>query len=366
MLRQSALFASVLAIASSAVAGPLRRDSHSVSSSGSQGPVPVFSMNNGQFDGSSSTISSFPQSQSFNNWGGISSLSDFDDFYGQDNFCGQQNSLQMSGETVVCQSSPMNYIQQQYAVIGEYAKQVLLTNVCEVEAQAVVWGQFMGMLQSFQNDFMHLAGSSRPPTFDSNIAGHINGLCDDSGNIQLGDLGFSGDDVGSHCVQIEGLNWNPQTSPESCGLAWSSCQSVISSSLSAPICAAPPPSSICSSESAPPPTIIDSPPSIISGSDSDCDNSTIVDSTSTDSSLSSTLSDGEVATLSDGSTSTLSDGSIASATDSAGDVLPTGSDGSAVSTITPEQASNIVDSASATATLDASPSGGIGVQMLTN
>jgi len=310
MFRKSVVLASLLAVA---FAGPLRRNS---------GPVTVVS------GGSNLPFGSF------NGFNGLSSMSNFDSFFGQGNFCGQQNPLQMSGEQVVCQALPMNNIQQQYAVLAEYAKKVLLSHVCQVEAQPIVWGQFMGMLQSFQNDFMHQ--SERKPTFDCDIAGKITQVCDSNGNINTGDLGFQGHQIGGNCVQIVGLNWNPQTSPISVQQSWGACQSVISSSLSAPLCPVPPPSSCLA-----PPTVISSPPS------SGC--------SSPDCGMNGSES---VVTLSNGQTTELPTQVVGSA----GNVVATGSSGSVNTIISPQQASNLVASATMSAGM-ISPTG-MGVMMV--
>jgi len=411
MFSHSVLATSVLAIASSAVAGPIRRQNVVL---GGGELTPVFSMDNSVFDSSSLTLSSFESSHSFNNWGGLSSLNDFDSFMGSsENFCGQQNSLVMSGEQLSCESVPINYVQQQYAVIAEYAKKVLLSNVCEVESQAIVWGQFMGYLESFREDFMHLSSSSRMVTFDSSIASHINDLCDESGVINNSGFDFTGSQIGSSCVEIQGLNWIPSVSESSVSQAWSSCQSVVSSCLSAPLC--PAVSNVCESS---PPTIIssgsscessDCGSSIVSSSSSDygssgygssvissgssCDSSdcgsSIVSSGSSDclssdcgSSIVSSsdcgssdcgsiisnstddsgdglqIDDGsnstdtsDTATLSDGSVSTLSDGSVALPTDD-GSADATDSAGVAVPTDDSTDAAASTDSTDAAAATD--------------
>ena len=66
------------------------------------------------------------RSQSFNNWGGISSLSGFDNFYGSDNFDNShfsESSITVVKETeVVCHSQSVEIIQQRLLVLQEMAK----------------------------------------------------------------------------------------------------------------------------------------------------------------------------------------------------------------------------------------------------
>lgn len=66
-------------------------------------------------------------SQSFDNWGGISSLSNFDNFYGVDNFRGSEFEQTIVQETetqteLVCHSESIEIIQQRLLVLQEMAK----------------------------------------------------------------------------------------------------------------------------------------------------------------------------------------------------------------------------------------------------
>lgn len=61
---------------------------------------------------------------SFDNWGGISSLANFDNFYGESNFCGtiQSQTIVEQQSEVVCHSESIEIIQQRLLVLQEMAK----------------------------------------------------------------------------------------------------------------------------------------------------------------------------------------------------------------------------------------------------
>ena len=65
-------------------------------------------------------------SQSFNNWGGISSLSGFDNFYGSGNFdnshFSQSSITVVKQQEVVCRSESIEIIQQRLLILQEVAK----------------------------------------------------------------------------------------------------------------------------------------------------------------------------------------------------------------------------------------------------
>jgi len=175
----------VLALAATAAASPVARlpRSSSISSSsiGSLGGV------------------------SFDGWGGFSSLNGFDNFYGSDNFCGNNNVQTVLSTTVVCHSEEITVIQQQLAILQEFAKRVVVEQICEVEVQTIVWTQFVGSFSSFSDDLRHSSG--RTIGYDSSIASHIDGLVDSSDNIITSDFGFQGLDIGSNLVHVSGGNW---------------------------------------------------------------------------------------------------------------------------------------------------------------
>jgi len=157
---------------------------------------------------------------SFNNYGGYGSMSDFDNFNGVDNFSGFHSSITESHEeVVVCHSQTVEIIQQQLAVIREYAKKIITEQICEVEVQTVVYTQFVSGISDFSSDLQRK--SNRGVGYDSSVASHIGSIHDSQGNLVGNDLGFQGSDVGSNFVSPSGSNWNDQSSPSSVGNAYS-------------------------------------------------------------------------------------------------------------------------------------------------
>jgi len=54
-------------------------------------------------------------------------LNNFDNFYGVDNFSGFHNSFSNdNSESIVCQDQSVEIVQQQLAVLREYAKRVIV------------------------------------------------------------------------------------------------------------------------------------------------------------------------------------------------------------------------------------------------
>jgi len=157
---------------------------------------------------------------SFNNYGGYGSMSNFDDFYGSDNYSGFHNTISVSHEKeVVCHSQSVEVIQQQLAVLREYVKKVVTEQICEVEVQTVVYTQFVSGMHDFSSDLTRKSG--RSVGYDSSIASHIGSIHDSSGEISSSDLGFKGSDIGSNYVSPSGSNWNSDSSPSSVGNAYS-------------------------------------------------------------------------------------------------------------------------------------------------
>jgi hypothetical protein len=174
----------VLALAASAAASPVARLPRSSSiSSGGHG------------------LSGF----SFNGWGGFSSLNGFDDFYGSDNFCGNNNVQTVLSQTVVCHTEEIVVIQQQLAILQEFAKRIVVEQICEVETQTIVWSQFVGSFSSFGDDLRHVSG--RTIGYDHSIASHISGLVDSSNDIISSNFGFRGLDIGGNLIHASGGNW---------------------------------------------------------------------------------------------------------------------------------------------------------------
>jgi len=256
--------ATSLAVASVALAGPLpAKRGFSFGGFGGFGSESGIS----GFSGSESESSSFSASQSssesfegFSGWGGFHSLDNFDNFYGKDNFCGFSDAsstivtstVTSTESEVVCQSVSVDIIQQQLAVIREYVKKIITTQICEVETQTVVFSQFQSGLYGFGEDIRHV--SNRHVGFDSHISGFIGHIHDENGDCLTSDLGFSGTDVGTSFVAPSGFNWVASSSPSSVSSAYGACQSAVSisgapGSLGS---SAPPPTS--DSSLAPPPT----------------------------------------------------------------------------------------------------------------
>lgn len=193
----------VLALAATASAAPSRFPrSAPVAVISSSGPS---SFSSGSSISSSSISNSGLSSFSLDNWGGFDCLSNFDSFYGSDNFCGNLNSQTVLSETVTCESQSIDIVQQQLAVLTEFAKRVVLTQVCQVEVQTIVWSQFVSSVSSFSSDLRHVSG--RSIGYDSHVASFISDLVDSSDNIVDKDFGFSGTDIGSQLIAPTGFNW---------------------------------------------------------------------------------------------------------------------------------------------------------------
>jgi len=164
------------------------------------------------------------RSISFSGWHGISSLSGFDNFFGEDNFSSSLNVQTVEQQNVlVCHTQEIEVIQQQLAILIENAKRIVTQQICEVETQTIVLSQVQAQISSFSEDVRHV--SSRHASFDSSVAGHISNLFDESGNLNNNNFGFSGSDIGSHSVVFAGTNWNPTLSPASVSQAFSDSQS---------------------------------------------------------------------------------------------------------------------------------------------
>jgi len=156
---------------------------------------------------------------SFDSWNGISSLSGFDNFYGVDNFSGFHNTITVDeSQSIVCHDQTIVIVQQQLAVLREYAKKIVTEQICEVETQTVVFSQFVSGMHDFSSDLLRQSG--RDVGFDSSIAGHIGSIHDSSGNLVSNNLGFSGSSIGGSLSVPSGNNWNSNTSPVSVGSAY--------------------------------------------------------------------------------------------------------------------------------------------------
>jgi len=168
MFARSFKIASVLALAGTALAGPISR-----------------------------------RYTAFDGWHGISSLSGFDDFYGVDNFSSSENvQTIVSQSELVCTSVDITVIQQQIAVLVENAKRVILQEICQVETQTVVVSQVQAVFSSFSESVRQV--SSVHASYDSQIAGYIGDFVSSDGSLYTGGWGFSGSEIGGNSVIVGG------------------------------------------------------------------------------------------------------------------------------------------------------------------
>ncbi|KAJ7359374.1 hypothetical protein DFH08DRAFT_686662, partial [Mycena albidolilacea] len=161
---------------------------------------------------------------SFDNWGGISSLSGFDNFYGSDDFAHFHNFNQVvvkQDSELVCHSEQVTIIQQRLAVLQEMAKKIITEQICEVETQTVVFQQYYASLGGFSHDLGR--SSSRHAGYDHNIVSHYGDFYNSDGSLSTYDFGFSGHDIGSN-YYVPTSNWNQDSSPSSVGSAYQAAQ----------------------------------------------------------------------------------------------------------------------------------------------
>jgi len=176
-------------------------------------------------------VARYGNSYSFDNWGGISSLNGFDNFYGSDDFSGSSFSttlVEEQQEELVCHSESVEIIQQRLLVLQEMAKRIITEQICEVETQTIVFEQFSASVSSFSSDLSRQSG--RSVGYDSGISSHYGDLESSDGSLSNNDLGFSGSDLGNNYVSVGGSNWNSQSSPMSVGAAYNAAQNAASSS----------------------------------------------------------------------------------------------------------------------------------------
>ncbi|KAF7365180.1 Amidohydro-rel domain-containing protein [Mycena venus] len=161
---------------------------------------------------------------SFNNWGGISSLTNFDNFYGSDDFAHTRNFNQVvvkQDSELVCHSEQVVIIQQRLAVLQEMAKKIITEQICEVETQTIVFQQYYASLGGFSHDLTR--SSSRQVGYDNSIAQHYGDFYNSDGSLSNYDFGFSGHDIGSN-YYVPSSNWNQNSSPSSVGSAYQAAQ----------------------------------------------------------------------------------------------------------------------------------------------
>ncbi|KAF9477928.1 hypothetical protein BDN70DRAFT_880626 [Pholiota conissans] len=162
---------------------------------------------------SSGDVSAVSHDISFNNWGGLSSLSGFDNFYGSNDFYGSRNEqIIIVEQEQVCSVQEVVIIQQQLAIIQEFAKRIITQQICDVETQVIVLEQFHGNFRQFRNDVSRQSG--RSIGYDHNVASMIGQLMNQDGSFNSHDFGFNGTDIGKNTVVPSGSNWNNSTSPQ--------------------------------------------------------------------------------------------------------------------------------------------------------
>ncbi|KAJ7455597.1 hypothetical protein B0H11DRAFT_2287533 [Mycena galericulata] len=162
-------------------------------------------------------------SQSFNNWNGISSLDNFDNFYGASDFA-HHNFHQVvvkQDSELVCHSESIEIIQQRLVVLQEMAKKIITEQICEVETQTIVFQQYYASLGGFSGDLTRSSG--RYVGYDNSIASYYGDFYNSDGSLSTYDYGFNGSDVGSN-YYVPSNNWNSYTSPSSVGSAYQAAQ----------------------------------------------------------------------------------------------------------------------------------------------
>ncbi|KAG6909122.1 hypothetical protein DXG01_001874 [Tephrocybe rancida] len=166
-------------------------------------------------------------SQSFNHWGGFSSMDNFDNFYGSGNFDGSQHSSQTVVDHLVCHTQQIEIVQQRLVVLQEMARRIITEQICDVETQVIVFEQHHSSLGGFSHDLRHNSGHQ--VGYDSNIASHFGSIVNSDGSLSNNDWGFTGNDVGSHTVIQTGSNWVDSSSPSSVSNAYNAAFGAYSS-----------------------------------------------------------------------------------------------------------------------------------------
>ncbi|CAE6510078.1 unnamed protein product [Rhizoctonia solani] len=152
-----------------------------------------------------------------------------DDFFGVGNFAGNLNQVTIikQQQQLVCRSIDLVRVRQQLAVIQEFAKQIILQQVCEVEIQTVIIQQLNSQLVNFGRNVRRENGGGIAPSFDIVIAQKITQITrviSRGGSLADLDLGFLGSDIGRNSVRIGGSNWSNASSPGSVGNAYKEAQ----------------------------------------------------------------------------------------------------------------------------------------------
>ncbi|KAJ7459904.1 hypothetical protein FB451DRAFT_1271936 [Mycena latifolia] len=160
---------------------------------------------------------------SFDNWGGFSSLNDFDSFYGSSDFSHHNfNQVVVKQDSeLVCHSETVVIIQQRLAVLQEMAKKIITEQICDVETQTIVFQQYYASLGGFSHDLTRSSG--RHAGYDNSIVSHYGSLYNSDGSLSNYDFGFSGSDIGSN-YYVPTSNWVDSSSPSSVGNAYAAAQ----------------------------------------------------------------------------------------------------------------------------------------------
>ncbi|KAJ6619718.1 hypothetical protein B0H10DRAFT_1142668 [Mycena sp. CBHHK59/15] len=195
------LFISLLALTSEAIAKPLsfRREQALVRN------APRLALQVRDNNGSA---------VSFNNWKNISSLQDFDNFNGVQNFDGSRNSQTIVVKEVQtkCETVKIEIVQQKLAILREMAKRIITEQICEVETQTIVLAQHNGALEVFRDDVRRKT-TVRQVGFDETVASKFNEVVNSDGSLSTDDSNFSGSDIGKNTVAPSGNNWDDSKSP---------------------------------------------------------------------------------------------------------------------------------------------------------
>ncbi|KAF7310260.1 Amidohydro-rel domain-containing protein [Mycena indigotica] len=164
-------------------------------------------------------------SVSFENWGGISSLHGFDNFYGSDDFAHFKHFspvvVRQSTPELVCHSQKVEIVQQRLAVLQEMAKRIITEQFCEVETQTIVFQQYYASLGGFSHDLRRSSG--RHVGYDGYISSHFGSIYNSDGTLSNYDFNFTGSDIGAS-YYVPTNNWNEETSYGTVGSAYQASQ----------------------------------------------------------------------------------------------------------------------------------------------
>jgi len=157
-------------------------------------------------------------------------MSDFDNFFGSDNFSGEidQETIIIQEDVITCSSIDIEIIQQELVIIQQAMQQIILEQICEVEVQTIVIQQFSSFFSNFYSDVTHSSG--RSIGYDSHISSMFGSIYNSDGELNSSNFGFSGSDIGQSYVEVGGSNWNSESSPSSVESAASLAQEALNCS----------------------------------------------------------------------------------------------------------------------------------------